>query len=441
MTAPVSHMQPSWLNFDHLDDNELVDYVLDPDTASTLRFSLGSIFAPELSEPLMQDFHSNFRTTYPQLDGTREMPVPFTMPMTDLSNPLDENIAALDIAMDLTGAQECGPPITPASKPRNEQVDAQNMKDTYKESTKMDPDQIAGRFCDYWLHSYPKAFPRDADINALSQLTGQPPTFFEQWVNRRIHLVPSSSRDSGVGSSNSSATSCADLGTTENGCDFYPPESLPRQIMRVPSEAALTKMALPKTLRRDPNDSEFIQSAVSSSVNDGNHLLKIPAAWQSSPVVNHSLFEAEWSSQPRSSCPPTSDIARLVRDPNQPLQCTRKCDKEFAKRKAWRRHETNAFPLRGFLCTVPAVVKIGNTMYCAYCPPEHREQSPTVEHMNSEHRLNLSSGCSTETRLCSQVHYRRDHMVRHLKSSHPGIHPDLGASFRTFDVMHSTFPK
>lgn len=447
MAAPESQAQP-WLNVDSFDDARPVGPVLpcgpiDLEQASFSQFSVNLGFDTEQSGPLMQDFHFGVGTAYAQPDGTHDMALPFPVAMTGFSNPLDEHIAALDTEMDSSSANDCGTRTVPTSFLRTERSDTQTMNGPPNTSANMLVDLVAVQLCEFWLHLYPKVYPKDADILALSQLTCQPPSSIEQWLNSKIRSVPSSSRDSGIGSSSSSTTSCViPSETTADGGNVDGTKLVTPPITKGPNEAILTEIFPPQMLQRDPNDGESSRGPVSTLI-DGRACLmfEIPAAWTTSPLVSDSLVKAAWSSRARTSCRPISDIARLGRNPDKPLQCTRKCGYTTAAKKDWKRHESNAFPQHGFLCTIPVAIRTDNATFCAYCPADSRQPNPTIEHMKSEHGHTFSSEYDMEKSICNQVCHRKEHMENHFGKIHPGIHPDAWVNIGEFDVKHSAFPK
>lgn len=358
-----------------------------------------------------------------------------------ISNPLIKNISALDIEMDSSGTNRITHSL-PTSLLMTEQSDAQKIKGLPNTTANMLSDPTAVQLCEFWLQLYPEVFPKDLDIYALSQLTHQPPASIEQWLNSKIRLVPSSSRDSDIGSSTSSTVSfVASSKTTASGGNFNIIKAVHPQITNGDSDFHLSETVSPQMLRNDLNDGEPSLGLDSAPVDDRASLITIPETRTRSLLVSRSLLEAAQSSRARISCHPTSDITCLKRNSNKPLQCTRKCGYRTAVKKDWKRHESNTFPQHGFLCTVPAAVRIDNVTFCTYCPAEVRQPNPTIEHMGSEHGRIFSSESDMEISMCNQVCHRKEHMETHFSKIHPGIHPNVGLSIRAFDIKHSAFPK
>jgi len=428
MAKPES--QPFWLNNDSFNGNGPVEPdeqsgLVTFEPASSSQFSADLAFDLEQYELSIQDLQSSLGPVYAQPDGIHGTAVPFPMDNTHFSSPVGDHTAKLDKGIDSSSANNCGASITPPQFLKTGRSDSQRMGGFLITSANMIVDSNAIKLCDYWLQLYPNVYPKDADIHALSQLTGQPPASIERWLNNKIRSVSSSSHDSGIGSSKSSMVSSIISSETSTS-----------------GEATLIEMAPPQIPHRDLNNGASGRGPVFTEVDSRSRLVfDVPATWTTSPLVKESLAKAEWSSRARISCHPTSNSADLVRNPYKPLQCTRKCGYATAPKKDWKRHESRAFPQKGFLCTLPPAIRIGNDTFCVYCPAESRQLNPTIAHMKSEHRLTFSADCDLEMTLCNQVCHRREHLKTHFGKIHPGIHPDAWVRMAAFDVRRSAFPK
>jgi len=426
MARPES--QPFWLN-DSFNGNSPVgpdeqSGLVDFEPPSSSQFSLDLAFDVEQYELPIQDLHSCLGPVYAQPDGMYGTALPFPIDNTRFPNPVDNYNFELDKGMDSSSANNCGAPSAAAQFLKIGRFNAEKMKGIPITSADMIVDSNAINLCDYWLQLYPNVYPKDADIHALSQLTGQPPASIERWLNNKIRSVSSSSHDSAIWSKSSTVSSA------------IPSETSPSR------EAALTDMTLPQIPHRDLNSGASGWGPAFTELDNRSRLVfEIPETWTTSPLVKKSLAEAAWSSRARSSCHPTSSISHLVRIPDKPLQCTRKCGYATAPKKDWKRHESNAFPQHGFLCTLPAAIRIGNATFCVYCPAERRQPNPTIAHMKSEHGFTFSADSDMEMTLCNQVCHRREHLKTHFGKIHPGIHPDAWVRIAAFDVKQSAFPK
>jgi hypothetical protein len=422
--------QPLWLNRDSFDDTGPVGpdpqcgvVALEP--LSSSQFSLDLSLNGEYYGPSTQGLHSYLGTLYGQPDGMPDVTFPFHMDNTCFSNPLENHIAELDKGMDSSGASNYGTQSAPAQLLGTNRSGAQKMKEFPITSTNILVDSTAAKLCDYWLQLYPNVYPKDTDIHALSQLTGQQPVSIERWLNSKIRSVLSSSHDSGIGSSKSSTASYAISSETSAS-----------------GQATLAEMIPPQMSLRNLNDGESGMAPVFIEVDSRSRFVfEIPATWTILPFVKDGLAKAAWFSRARTSCRPTSNIADLVRNPDIPLQCTRKCGYATAPKKDWKRHESNAFPQHGFLCTIPAAIRIGNFTFCTRCPAERQQQNPTILHMKSKHGLTFSSDRDMEMRICDQACHRKEHLKTHFSKIHPGIHPDAWVKIGAFDVKESGFPR
>jgi hypothetical protein len=390
--------------------------------------------------PWLQDYTFDRGLANAPPDGAHSLEsLPFC---ADPTFYLDSFVSQDDMPEDPT-AQGCTLENVSSFFPGTSRIDAAEKKGPPNRSTNKSVDKKAAQFCDNWLRLYPDVYPKDADISALSQLTRQPPASIEQWLNRKIRTVKSSSRDSGIGSSSSSTVSYVSLsqgGATNSKRSESTLAAL--EIACDADEATLTETISPQIITKSYKKHQTGRKAVRKPVNSGFELLAaIPAAWSTSPLVSASLEDAEEISRIRTSCHPTSDISCLRRNPDRPLQCTRKCGYATALKKDWKRHESIAFPQHGFLCTIPAAIRIGDHTYCAYCPTEHLQLNPTIRHMASEHGLTFVSECDMEFTICKQIRYRKDKMESHFSKKHPGIHPDAWVNIGAFNVKNSAFSK
>jgi hypothetical protein len=277
---------------------------------------------------------------------------------------------------------------------------------------------------------------------ALSQLTRQPLVLVQQWLDSKTHLHSASSPFLGAGETCSSSMSCvvsATGGAPEGRTGITVAAS------RIPGgshNVASTEADSSQIQQTVPQFPGFDQGLVPVPAHDGAQLMAaVPVGWLNSPLVGDSLEMAAWSSRARNSCRPVHDTSCLQRNPDRPLQCTRKCRYTTAAKKDWKRHETNAFPQHGFLCTLPAAIRTENGIFCAYCPAQRLQTNPTVMHMKSEHGLTFESESDMEVMLCKRVCHRKQHMEAHFGKIHPGISPDLWVKLGAFDVKHSAFPK
>lgn len=306
-------------------------------------------------------------------------------------------------------------------------------------------DSTAATFCTSWLDLYPERYPSSTEIDALSKLTHQHSELIQQWLACKLRSGLTSSRDSGIGSSKASAASCAgatkqDLpGNVSNRAEI---SAFPNTAEARIFDATLTGLASVADFC-DVEKHVAFDSAPSSPPVDGFSRLVVPisTSWTKTPTVSESLLHAAWTSRARISCHPTPSSTRLQRNPGKPLQCTRACGYSTAAKKDWKRHEENAFPRHGWVCTVPAAVKVNGVLYCSYCPPDHKTVDPTVEHMKSAHGMTFQSSYDMENDVCNQICHRKEHMENHFKKIHPGLHPDAWIEIGAFKVKHSEFPR
>jgi hypothetical protein len=449
MAKPVSHNLPSWLTVGSFDVTEPagMDLPRDPidlDSVSASQLFANVDYVSEQSGPLLQDFNSNPTPPYAQLEEAKGIAsLPFFADATRFSNPPANQIVTLDIQNHRNSVNGCGTGNVPSSSLSTDRFGTERAKESMEISTNMFVDSIAAQFCEFWLRLYPEVFPKEADIHALGQLTRQPPASIEKWLNSKIRCPSSSSHDSGIGSSCSSTVSCvvsSQGGVPEgsrSGVRFAT-----SQISGGPNKVSLAEVVSPQMLQRDPKYPESDRGMVPVPANGGAQLMvAVPVAWSTSPLVSASLEKAAWSSRARSSCHPVLKISCLRRNPDKPLQCTRKCGYATAAKKDWKRHESNSFPQHGFLCTVPATIRIGDDIFCSYCPVERLQSNPTVKHMESVHGLTFESECNMEVDICNKVRHRKQRMETHFRKIHPGVDLDAWVNIGAFAVKHSAFPK
>jgi hypothetical protein len=440
-------VQPSNLNidfFDHIGSIE-PDPPLEPmdlESASLPQLFMNFDEVEGESGPLINAIGLGPGAAHSQPAGIYDLAWPSLVDMTSFSNPLCENTATPEIGMPFTTLNDSGAQSMPNMCVRTELCHDQEIKDPLKTPAKILSDSTAMRMCEFWLHLYPKVYPKDADIRALSQLTSQPSASIEEWLNSKIRSVPSSSCDSGIGSSRSSAVSAIISQTVSSRVRSDESSIVPPETCNTLSEASSIELLSPQIQQRDPNDRTFYTKPLFTLVEDGARLVfEIPVAWRKSRLVSDKLINAAKFSRARSSCRPTFDKMLLRRNHDKRLQCTRKCGYATSEKKDWKRHEATAFPQRGLLCTVPAAISTCNALFCAYCPAEGRQENPTVKHMKSEHRLTFLSESDKKMGVCNQIFYRKEHMETHFRNKHPGLHPDAWFRIGAFEVKNSAFPK
>jgi hypothetical protein len=158
-----------------------------------------------------------------------------------------------------------------------------------------------------------------------------------------------------------------------------------------------------------------------------------------SPFVaeRHVLAQAaRWVAEQSRKCRPYSIKAPSTHDTRKIYVCTLGCQRAFAGKYEWKRHEELIYPQEGWVCDLGSSVPVRGILTCAYCDL----QDPDMDHIAKEHRKELSAGlCHHKSMGRGRAFVRRDNFVNHFQKVHPGI-PYTDHIDQSHFVVNTRFP-
>ncbi|KAF2096470.1 hypothetical protein NA57DRAFT_58385 [Rhizodiscina lignyota] len=292
------------------------------------------------------------------------------------------------------------------------------------------------QYCMLWLQLNSPKVPKESDIASLSVLSGQPKDAVESWFGNRMLRQGSASSTYTLSNYSSSGIPTSDSGSRINYAFNTSQTSFASGSVDNHSLSGAASVAGTGPAPRDDNDIKDLNRCKA----------RPPGDWFESEGVKSAFVRAKEAvcrggKELGKHCRPTKDLSLLARDCDRPFQCTRKCGKRFKEKKDWKRHEQTRYPQEGWICTVPATVRVKNSVFCAYCPSGHQVENPTPEHLKSRHRKSFDSLDQMELRMCEYTAYRRQHIIQHFEKIHPSLSPTEWINNGHFKIPRSQYPR
>jgi hypothetical protein len=312
-------------------------------------------------------------------------------------------------------------------------------------ATSRTPDPQAIKFYKNWLQTYPHIFPKPEHLGALAILTEESLPNVEAWFAFKFRQANGFLHDQT--SLPSSAPSLTFQSSHETSSEPVPRSSHPFADIIASDTFSSSISTFDDTSLPEHSLENHIPEVTSyfdqdsAEVNEPEDVASTIPGSKDAATHRHCLAMAASAASDRSNdlgkaCVKTHRKQNLDRNPRRPWQCTRSCGKNYNNKKNWVRHETLAYPQKGWVCTVGESVSVNGRSICSYCPPGERAIHVDELHENSRNRCE-----SGRKNARKGGFYRYQHFVQHFNNNHPALDPKDFAKQSYFTVKDSAFPR
>jgi hypothetical protein len=153
---------------------------------------------------------------------------------------------------------------------------------------------------------------------------------------------------------------------------------------------------------------------------DFDLLAPLPPSLEDVVASSKNIFDQAtlWMKQNSGKCLRRSNTVPSSSHGSGKYKCTLGCGQIFVLKEAWKRHEREQCPQKGWICDLPAIVRINETPTCSRCGTKN----PDVSHFAQPCTKTRATGpCQDQILSQDRIFYRKERLKAHLLREHPGI--------------------